>query len=338
MSTAMPSPAAVYQAFTAYQRTAALRAAIELDLFTAVAEGAVTPAALAARCGAAERGVRILCDYLVVDGHLTKEADRYALTPSASMFLDRRSVAYLGGAVAFLTSPSVVEAFARLTEAVRRGGTALDGGGTVAPAHEAWVAFARAMGGVAGVTAELVAALLGVADAASRPWKVLDVAAGHGMFGITIARYHPRAEVTALDWPAVLAVAEENARAAGVADRLRLLPGDAFTVELGGGYDLALLPNFLHHFDPPTCERFLRRLHAALAPGGRAAIVEFVPNTDRVSPPDAAAFALVMLATTPAGDAFTYEEYERMLRAAGFARSTLHDLPFSPQRVIVAER
>jgi len=337
MTDAMPTPMAVFQSFTAYQSTAAMRAAVELDVFTSIAQGATTAADLAKSCGASERGLRILCDRLVVDRFLTKEGDRYGLSPTASMFLDRRSAAYVGGSITFLTNPTIVEAFARLTEAVRRGGTALEQEGTVSTDPTVWVDFARAMKGLASVTAELVANLL-EADTADRPWKVLDVAAGHGMFGITIARHHARAEVVALDWAPVLAVAEENARAAGVADRVRLLPGDAFKTDLGSGYDLVLLPNFLHHFDASTCEQFLRRVRAALAPGGRAIAVEFIPNEDRVSPPDAATFALVMLATTPAGDAFTYAEYDRMFRRAGFARTVLHELPLPPQRVIIAER
>lgn len=337
MNDAMPTPMAVFQSFTAYQHTAAMRAAVELDVFTSVAQGATTAAELAKACGASERGIRILCDRLVVDRFLTKDGSRYGLSPTASMFLDRRSAAYVGGALTFLNSPAIVDAFARLTEAVRRGGTALGHEGTVGPDTAVWVDFARAMKGLAGVTAELVANLL-EADAADRPWKVLDVAAGHGMFGISIARRHARAEVVALDWAPVLAVAEENAREAGVADRIRLLPGDAFKTDLGSGYDFVLLPNFLHHFDPPTCEQFLRRVRAALAPGGRAVAVEFIPNDDRVSPPDAATFALVMLATTPAGDAFTYAEYDEMFRRAGFGRTALHELPLPPQRVVIAER
>ena len=337
MSEALPTPAAIFQSFTAYQHTAAMRAAIDLDLFTTIAQGATTAAELARSCKASERGIRMLCDRLVVDRFLTKDGDRYGLSPTSSMFLDRRSAAYVGSAITFLMNPTIVESFARLTDAIRRGGTALEQEGTVAPDASVWTDFARAMKGLAGFTAELVANLLEV-DTTDRPLKVLDVAAGHGMFGITIARRQPRAEVTALDWSGVLAVTEENTRAAEVADRVRLLPGDAFKTDLGTGYDLVLLPNFLHHFDAPTCEQFLRRVRAALAPGGRAVVIEFIPNEDRVSPPDAATFALVMLATTPAGDAFTYAEYDRMLRAAGFPRTELHELPMSPQRVVIAAR
>src|SRR5712692_11688954 len=92
--------------------------------------------------------------------------------------------------------------------------------------------------------AQAIAALLDVAP--GTPFRVLDVAAGHGVFGITIAQRNPRAEVVAVDWASVLAVAEENARSAGVQDRYRKLPGDAFKVDFGTGYDVALVTNFLH--------------------------------------------------------------------------------------------
>lgn len=83
---------------------------------------------------------------------------------------------------------------------------------------------------------------------ASAKWKVLDIAAGHGMYGVTIAKHNPNAEIFAVDWPRVLDVAKENAQAAGVAARYHTLPGNAFEVEFGKDYDLALLTGFLHHF------------------------------------------------------------------------------------------
>jgi SAM-dependent methyltransferase len=117
-----------------------------------------------------------------------------------------------------------------------------------------------------------------------------------------------------------------------------MLAGSAFDVPFGSGYDLVLLPNFLHHFDPPACEHILAKAHAALAPGGRVVIVEFVPDDDRSGPADAVRFSLVMLAGTPGGDAYTFAEYQTMLRNAGFQGATLHDLPPSPARVVIAER
>ncbi len=331
-----PSLPLVWDTFTGYQRTAALKAAIELDVFTQITAGADTVDALAARCHAAPRGLRALLNHLVMDGFLKRDGERYGLGATAAAFLDRNSPGYLGAAIGFIASPMIIEGFTRLTEAVRRGGTAIPNDGALAPEHPVWVEFAHAMAPIAGMTALMLANLL---DAEHAPgWKVLDIAAGHGMYGITLARLNPRVQVTALDWKNVLAVAEEHARAAGVAPRFRTLPGSAFDVPWGDGYDLVLFPNFFHHFDVPTCERLLTKARAALAPGGRVVIVEFVPKDDRSGPPDAVRFALVMLAGTPAGDAYTFAEYQTMLRNAGFGATTLHDLAPSPGRVVIAER
>ena len=102
-------------------------------------------------------------------------------------------------------------------------------------------------------------------------------------------------------------------------------------------YDLVLVTNFFHHFDPPTCEKLMRKILAALTPGGQCVTLDFVPNDDRVSPPTAAGFAMVMLGTTAAGDAYTFAEYETMFRNAGYTSSSLHSLNRAPQAVIVSK-
>jgi ubiquinone/menaquinone biosynthesis C-methylase UbiE len=168
------------------------------------------------------------------------------------------------------------------------------------------------------------------------PIRVLDIAAGHGLFGIEIAKQHPEARIVALDWAKVLEVAEENARKAGVADRHEKLPGSAFDVEFGGPYDAVLLTNFLHHFDVPTCVGLLKKVRAALKPGGVSATLEFVPNEDRVTPPMPAGFSLTMLVSTGAGDAYTLRELEAMHVEAGFQGIAAHPVPRSPQTVITA--
>ncbi|HJQ32799.1 MAG TPA: class I SAM-dependent methyltransferase [Pyrinomonadaceae bacterium] len=331
-----PSPEHFFDTANAYQRSAALKAAVELDIFTAVAEGNADAASIAAARGASERGVRILCDYLVVVGLMTKEGGRYGLTQDSAAFLDRRSPAYMGTALDFLLSPMLMSGFDNLTSAVRNGGSQDAAGGTVSPENPVWVKFARAMAPMMMPAAQEIARL--VVGGEGRKMKVLDIAAGHGVFGITIARQNPSAEVVALDWPAVLEVARENAQAASVADRYSVIEGDAFTAEFGGPYDVVLLTNFLHHFDPPTCETLLRKVRAALADGGAAVTLEFVPADDRVTPPIPAAFSLVMLAGTPGGDAYTYAELERMFQNAGFSNSEPHPLTGAPQTIIVSRK
>src|ERR671926_81805 len=105
--TPQPSPELFFDTVNAYQRTAAIRAALELGLFTAIGEGHSTAQEIAEKCGASERGTRILCDYLVIIGFLTKAGGRYGLTPDSAMFLDRRSQAYMGSTLDFLLSPMI---------------------------------------------------------------------------------------------------------------------------------------------------------------------------------------------------------------------------------------
>ncbi len=330
-----PTPRIVLEALQAFQLTAALTAAIEFDLFSAIAEGSVTVQALSGRLAAAERGVRILCDFLVIHGLLTKKGDQYGLTPESKAFLDRKSPTYIGGVTRFLAHPERLRSYENVTEAVRRGGTAMKGGGSIAPENPLWVEFARGMAAISRPNADFIAGLVG---ASGGPIKVLDIAAGHGLYGITLARKDPAAEIYALDWPQVLEVALANARQAGVAERYHLIPGSAFEVDLESGYDLVLLTNFLHHFDEATCTNFLRRVHGALREEGRAVTLEFVPNEDRVSPKEAAAFSFTMLNGTPAGDAYTFRQLDCMLRQAGFSRSEIHAVPGSPQQVILSFR
>jgi ubiquinone/menaquinone biosynthesis C-methylase UbiE len=207
------------------------------------------------------------------------------------------------------------------------------GEGIAGNAAEEWVAFARHMQPMAARPAEFIAQLI---LSRHRPKRVLDIAAGHGLYGIAIASHSPEATIVAQDWPKVLTVAAENAHAAGVAERHRLLPGSAFEVDFGTGFDLVLLTNFLHHFDEPTCLSFLRKIRAALDSTGRLITLEFIPNEDRVSPPNAAGFALSMLLQTPAGEAYTESDLFRMLNAAGFSSHEVVEVPNSAEKVIVS--
>ncbi len=332
---AQPTPERIFDLMNAHQNSAALKAATELDVFTAIGEGNQDAASIARRCKASERGIRILCDFLAIAGLLTKKDSRYGLAPDAAMFLDRRSPASMASLPAFMLGPMMVGAFQDLAGAVRKGGTVISDSGSLEAENPVWVEFARNMAPMMAFPAELIAQMLHASE--GKKCKVLDIAAGHGLFGIALARHNPNAEIVALDWPNVLEVAKENASKAGVANRYRTLPGSAFDVEFGPGYDVVLLTNFLHHFDVPTCEALLRKVHAALAPGGRAVALEFVPNEDRVSPPVAAKFSMIMLGTTPSGDAYTHSEYERMFRNAGFRSCTLHTPPI-PEQIVVAEK
>lgn len=334
MPSSLPSPELFFITANAYQQTAALKAAVELDVFSAIGGERLTAGEIAKKRDCSEKGIRVLCDYLTILGFLTKEDFYYSLTPDSAFFLDRNSPAFIGGALDFVNSSMLVDSFKDFATAVRKGGTTLPEGGAVAPEHPVWGQFAKAMAPMMHLPAQKISEI--VSREGFAPRKVLDIAASHGLFGITIALSNPAARVWAVDWAAVLEVAKGNATSAGISERYSVIPGSAFDVDFGEEYDLVLLTNFLHHFDAQTCEQLLRKIHAALKADGKVITLEFVPNEDRISPRISASFAMMMLGSTAKGDAYTFSELEQMFKNSGFNKNVLHPIPPVIQQVIVS--
>jgi hypothetical protein len=332
MSDSLENP--VFEIAMAYQKTAALIAGVKLDIFTTIGVKAMSLDDLVSRTGASVRGLRILCDYLTVIGLLKKQDSHYALTQISRTFLDESAPLAAGKIVDFVAAPEILDLFLNDPASyVRRGGSS--GLANVSPDHPVWVRFANAAVPFAAAAAKRVAAH--VANLPDPPYTVLDIAAGHGLYGIEVAKILPEALVTAVDWEQVLTVTRANAAEAGVVDRFRMLAGNALDMDWGSDYDLILLPNFLHHFDFEICTSLLRKVRASLAVGGQAWGIDLVPNEDRVSPPIPAMFAFWMLATTPGGDAYTIREFDEMARNAGFRGATTRALAPTPESLIVFE-
>jgi hypothetical protein len=163
-----------------------------VGLFTAIGRDAKTTETIAKETGASPKGIRILCDYLTVQGFLKKLGDRYEATAATQIFLDAKSPAYMGGVVEFMASPEMMRSFLEdPTSYVRNGGAI--GSSTLDPNHPSWVTFARAMVPFMAPVAQAVAEQ--VASWSPPPCKVLDIAAGHGMFGIAVGKAIPQAEI-----------------------------------------------------------------------------------------------------------------------------------------------
>jgi hypothetical protein len=136
------APGRIHQALTSYQLAMAMKGAIELDLFTHIAAGATTPAALAPLCGGTEKGLRVLCDFLTVHGFLSKRDGQYASAPDIAPLLDRRSPLYMGSVAGFFTHPVMMAKYADVAALVRRGGATEH---TQAPNEPMWVELAPRM-------------------------------------------------------------------------------------------------------------------------------------------------------------------------------------------------
>ena len=139
-----PNPLAIYDALNSFQRALALKAAIELDVFTHIGAGATSAAEIARRAKASEKGMRILCDFMTIEGFLTKQDGAYGLTPDSAVFLDKKSPAYFGSIAFFLTHPLHVMNYLDLAESVRKGGAVHDQG-NMGPEAPVWVEFAKSM-------------------------------------------------------------------------------------------------------------------------------------------------------------------------------------------------
>jgi ubiquinone/menaquinone biosynthesis C-methylase UbiE len=324
---ALPSASTLFTGLLAYETSAALRSAIEIDLFSAIARGADTPEAIAAFCHASPRGVRILADFLAVNTFLTKHGNQYHLTPETAAYLVRNSPHYKGNLIEFVQAPFLRQQLERLTDWVRAGGANVPAD-VLAPEHPMWLAFARVMTSEMVPAAQATAAIIRQLfrkNAAPQPQKILDVAAGHGMFGLAFAQTDPACRIVAQDYPQILDITRQNLRPYAVEDRYTYLPGDIRQIDPGAGFDLVLLPNLIHYLDPDSTVQLLKKLRAALKPRGLLAIVEFAPNDDRITP-TFGTFALMLLATTPAGDAYTVNEIISMAAQAGYTQPAAWDV------------
>lgn len=326
------NPERVFETLMGFRSAAVLRTAIELDVFSHVQQGRRTPAALAGPTGASERGLRILLDALVAPELLTKTDGEYRLTPISEQFLVRGTPTYMGDASNIMTHPVLWTAMGNLTDAVRAGGSTLERGAET-PGHEFWANFAKFSESFSAPAAEQIVERLKLSH---EPIDVLDVAAGSGTYGFTVAQRRPKARVTALDWPNVLDAAKPRAKALGLDGRIRWLPGDAFTADLGGPYDVILVSHLFHHFSLDKVAALSRRFADALKDGGVLAVHEFVPDETRAKESASLLFAVIMLVWSKEGDCYTLDQYRNVFRDAGLRGTELYPLPPLFSHLIVA--
>lgn len=313
----------------------AVQAGVENGVFDALAEGPLDAAALAARTGASRRGLDALLPALAGLGLLVRDgAGRYGLGEEARRHLVSTSPAALTGLIRHL-SDQLLDNWRKLPLAVRSGKpvVAVNDETTGSPF---FAAFVEALFPMNRLAAETLAAHLDL-KAKAGPVSVLDLAAGSGVWGITLAESAPYVTVRAVDWPAVLPVTRRVAERHGVADRFTFVAGDLASADFGAGHAVAVLGHILHSEGERRSRALLARCHQALAPGGVIAIAEFLVEPDRSGPLPSLFFALNMLVHTEEGTTFSFPEIAGWLEEAGFAEPYLLPVP-GPSPLILALR
>lgn len=329
------TPERISQLAWGYAPTVILESAVRHGVFDLLDDGPKTVDELAATSSGSRRGLRAILNALVGLQLLTKDGDgRYALVPDSATFLVSTKPGYLGGLIKH-TTRQLIPMWLRLNEIVHAGGPA-SAVNREQTGSEFFHEFVEDIFPMSDPAAQNLARALDVASA-SGPVKVLDLAAGSGVWSIALAQASPQVTVTAVDWPGVLDVTRRVTTRCGVAERYRFVAGDLLAADFGDGHHIATLGHILHSEGEERSRSLLQKTFQALAPGGTIAIAEFLVNDERTGPPMGLIFGVNMLVFTDHGDTYSFNEIAGWLRNAGFANPRTLESP-GPSPLILADR
>jgi len=328
------SPAMIMEDITGAWRARALVAAVDLDVFGKIAAGKRTVKDIAEGVGASPRGMASLLDALTAIGYLRKAGSRYNLQPVSAAFLVPGGKAYVGALAQALSL--TWDNWKNLTEAVRTGHPAE----TVNVAEKGKEFFPKLVASIFPGNFEASTAAVSRFPEKERRkiHKILDVAAGSGAWSLAFARAISEARVTTVDFPEMTPITRSFAQKFGVAARYNFLEGDLRQTDFGRDtYDLVILGHIIHSEGQKHGKKLLRKSYAALRPGGKLLIGEYVPNDARTGPAMPVLFGLNMLLQTEEGNIFTLREYRAWLKTAGFRKVATVPVP-PPSTVILATK
>ncbi len=297
-----------------------LDAAIEYDFFSIIDQGFHSAADVARQAGTDPRATRIVLDSLLALALVAKRDGAYYLTPITATFLVRGKASYAGDFrhVAL----ALWDGMAHLKESLKTGKplSRLDTEAEL----QVWEKLVLGIIVIAEPAAKALCDILRI-GVEHRGIRVLDIAGGSSIFGMTILSRDATAEVTQLDWPNVNAVAKKLNHERGLAGKIRFMDGEHHTASLEKNhYDLALASNFCRFESPKGNRALFAKAYAALKPGGRFVVNDFLPNEERTEPTFVLRFSVYTLTHTPEGECWTLSQYSEWLKAAGFTSIETH--------------
>ncbi len=313
-----PSPGQLLEISGSFWKTCTLHAAVKLDIFTAIGDGALPAAAVADGTGFSEDATERLLNALVAMGLLEKSGDLFSNTESARRFLVKSADTYIGFMI--MHHHYLMPSWNRLAEAVRTGRPVRER--AISGDDDRREAFLMGMFNIASAIAPAVAELIDLGGCR----RLLDLGGGPGTFAIHFCLKHPELTAAIYDLATTRPFAQKTIKKFGMEDRIRFIPGDYTAEEVEGAFDAVWLSHILHGEDPATCQEMIRKAVGTLTGKGRIFIHEFILEDSADGPLFPALFSLNMLVGTDGGRAYTQAELVDMLTAVGVR--DIQRLPF----------
>ena len=334
-SSARVTPERIQQFAWGYGPPLILEAAIRHRVFDVLDGGAKTVAEVAQATGASERGLTAVMNALVGLDFLAKDGQaRYSLTPESSTFLVSHKPSFLGGIIRH-GSQQLIPRWLNLNEVVATG-KAVSAVNQQDDGSQFFQEFVNDILPLSYPSAKALAQYLDC-NVEGRMIRVLDLAAGSGVWGIAQAQCSDAVHVTAVDWSGVLPATRGTVAKFGLSERFTFVEGDVDEADFGTGHDVAILGHILHSEGRERSRALLAKTFKALRPAGTIAIAEFLVNADRTGPLSALLFAVNMLVNTDTGDTYSFEEISEWLTEAGFVNPRTLDSP-GPSPLILATK
>jgi ubiquinone/menaquinone biosynthesis C-methylase UbiE len=318
------SPRPLFRLLADFANSRILDAAIACDFFTAIDRGFHTYEEIARESGTDPRATRIVLDSLIALALVEKRQGRYFLRPVSETFLVRGKSGYVGEFrhVAL----ALWDGLAHLSETLKTGKPfgRLDTSGELV----VWEKLVLGILPIAEPVAKSLCEILAIGSKI-KGLRVLDIAGGSSIFGLTILERDGSAQVTQVDWPSVNRVAKKFGQERGLGGKIRFIDGEFRTVAIEENhYDLVIVSNFCRFESTEGNRELFARAYRALRPGGRFVINDFLPNEERTGPTFPLRFSVYVLTHTPAGECYTFSQYSRWLGEAGFDSPKSHgELP-----------
>jgi ubiquinone/menaquinone biosynthesis C-methylase UbiE len=319
----------------AYAPPLIISASVNNKVFDTLENGAKTAEEVAKQAGAPPRALGILMNALVGLDLLKKDRQgRYSLAPESAAFLISNKPGTHAGFFGTI-APQLISRWLRLTDIVREGRPAV----AVNQETEGTEFFSQLVENIIPMSypaAQKLGDHLKIAKTKNEI-RVLDLAAGSGIWGIALAHKSPRVRVSAVDWAGMIPTTKRITEKFGVRDRFNFVEGDLLEANFGNGYDVATLGHILHSEGEQRSRELLKKTCSALKPGGTIVIAEWLVNDRRTEPTHSLMFAVQMLVNTERGDTFSFNEIKSWLGDAGFKKVRKLEAP-GPSPLILATK